>query len=63
MTGDILLSDKERGQIEAFTQANYSIRELGKEYVIECHNIILDCYSSKLTIHLILLFWFFSKLN
>ena len=56
MTGDILLSDKERGQIEAFTQANYSIRELGKEYVIECHNIILDCYSSKLSIHFILLF-------
>ena len=26
-----MLSDKERGQIEAFRQANYSIREIGKE--------------------------------
>ena len=24
-------SDKEKGQIEAFRQANYSIREIGKE--------------------------------
>ena len=26
-----MLSDKERGQIEAFRQANYSIRKIGKE--------------------------------
>ena len=26
-----MLSDKERGQIEAFKKANYSIREIGKE--------------------------------
>ena len=30
MAGGKMLSDKERGQIEAFRQANYSIREIGK---------------------------------
>ena len=31
MTEGKMLSDKERRQIEAFRQANYSIREIGKE--------------------------------
>ena len=31
MAGGKILSDKERVQIETFRQANYSIREIGKE--------------------------------